>query len=186
MYGITDLRKETLIDLGGTPYRVTEYSHTKMGRGGATVKVKLKNLLNSSVVDKSFGTNEKIAPADVSRAKVQYLYRSGNDLALMDMQSFEQYEVPVDTAEEVAKYFPEGSEITALIFNERIIGFDLPKNVAVEVTQAAKGVKGDTASSATMPVTLETGQEVQVPLFIKQGDKVRIDTRTGQYIERAK
>jgi len=186
MYSITELRKDTLIDLDGVPYKVTDYSHTKMGRGGATVKVKIKNLINGSVLDRSFATNEKIAPADVTRSKVQYLYRSGDDLALMDMQSFDQYEVPVDMTEEVAKYFPEGSELTALVFNEKIIGFDLPKNVVVEVTQAAKGAKGDTASSATMPATLETGQEVQVPLFIKQGDKVRIDTRSGQYLERAK
>ncbi len=186
MYGITDLRKDTLIELDGTPYRVTEYSHTKMGRGGATVKVKLKNLLNGSVVDKSFATNDKIAPAEISRSKVQYLYHDGCNLSLMDTQSFEQYEAAIDLSPEIVKYFPEGSELTALVFDERIIGFDLPKNITVEVTQAVPGVKGDTASTATMPVTLQTGQEAQVPLFIKQGDKIKIDTRTGQYLERAK
>ena len=125
MYGITELRKDTLIDLDGVPYRVTDYSHTKMGRGGATVRVKLKNLLNGSVLDRSFKNDEKVAPAEISRAKMQYLYHLEGKLAFMDLQSFDQQEIADDIAPEIVKYFPEGSEVTALIYNERIIGFDL-------------------------------------------------------------
>lgn len=186
MYGITDLRKDTLIDIDGTPYRVTEYSHTQMGRGGATVKVKIKNLLDGTVLEKAFKTNEKISPASIDRAQLQYLYVNGSNLAFMDMASFDQYEVAADLDEAVAKYFPEGAELTGLIYNNQVIGFDLPKNTVVRVTETPGGAKGNTSSGGTKPATLETGIEVQVPMFIKVGDGVKVDTRTGQYLERAK
>lgn len=186
MYGITDLRKDTLIDLEGVPYRVTEYSHTQMGRGGATVKVKIKNLLNGSVLEKTFKNDEKVAPASIERAQLQYLYANGNDLAFMDMVSFDQYEVPASTDEAILKYFPEGSEVTGLIYNGQVIGFDLPKNTVIKVTETPGADKGNTSSGGTKPATLETGIEVQVPMFIKVGDGVKVDTRTGQYLERAK
>ncbi len=186
MYGITDLRKDTLIDLDGVPYRVTEYSHTQMGRGGATVKVKIKNLLNGSVLEKTFKNDEKVAPASIERAQLQYLYANGNDLAFMDMVSFDQYEVPADIDEAIVKYFPEGSEVTGLIYKGQVIGFDLPKNTVIKVTETPGADKGNTSSGGTKPATLETGIEVQVPMFIKVGDGVKVDTRTGQYLERAK
>lgn len=186
MYGITDLRKDTLIDIDGTPYRVTEYSHTQMGRGGATVKVKIKNLINGSVLEKSFKNDEKVSPASIDRAQLQFLYANGKDLSFMDMASFDQYEVPASLDDAVLKYFPEGAEITGLIYNDQVIGFDLPKNTVIKVTETPGGAKGNTSSGGTKPATLETGIEVQVPMFIKVGDGVKVDTRTGQYLERAK
>ena len=186
MYGITDLRKDTLIDIDGIPYRVTEYSHTQMGRGGATVKVKIKNLLNGGVLDKTFKNDEKVTPASIDRAQLQYLYKNGQNLALMDMVSFEQYEVPASLDESIEKYFSEGAELNGLLYKEQVIGFDVPKSATIKVTETPDGAKGNTSSGGTKPATLETGIEVQVPMFIKVGDGVKVDTRTGQYLERAK
>lgn len=186
MYGITDLRKDILIELDGVPFRVLEYSQTQMGRGGSTVKTKLKNLLTGNVLDRTFKNDEKVAPASIEQNTMQYLYENGGVAALMDMTTFDQLEVSADIAGSVIKYFPEGAEVRALLFKGKIIGFDLPKNTPIKVTSAPDGVKGDTATGATKAVELETGIEIQVPLFIKTGDMVKVDTRSGQYLERVK
>lgn len=186
MYGITDLRKDTLIDIDGVPYRVTDYSHTQMGRGGATVRVKVKNLLNGSVLEKVYKNDEKIEPASVDRVSLQYLYTSNKSAAFMDLNSYEQKEISRDMAEDIIKYIPEGSEVVALAYKNQVIGFDLPKNIHIKVINAPEGAKGNTATGATKAVRLETGIEIQTPLFIKTGDIIKIDTRSGQYLERAK
>ena len=186
MYGITDLRKDTMIELDGVPFRVLEYSQTQMGRGGSTVKTKLKNLLTGNVLDRTFKNDEKVAPASIEQSTMQYLYENGSRAVLMDMTTFDQAEVAADLVEAVIKYFPEGAEVKALLFKDQIIGFDLPKNTPIKVTSAPGGAKGDTATGATKAVELETGIEIQVPLFIKTGDTVKVDTRTGQYLERVK
>lgn len=186
MYGITDLRKDTLIDIDGVPYRVTDYSHTQMGRGGATVRVKVKNLLTGSVLEKVYKNDEKIEPASVEKSNLQYLYQSDKKAVFMDMATFDQQEIDREMAADVIKYIPEGDEVSAMLYRGQVIGFDLPKNTPIKVTSAPGGVKGDTATGATKAVELETGIEIQVPLFIKTGDIVKVDTRSGQYIERAK
>lgn len=186
MYGITDLRKDTLIELEGVPFRVLEYQQTQMGRGGSTVKTKLKNLLTGNVLDKTFKNDERVAPASINQQTMQYLYENGGTATLMDMNTFDQLEVATELATNVIKYFPEGAEVKALLFKGKIIGFDLPKNTPIKVTSAPGGVKGDTATGATKAVELETGIEIQAPLFIKTGDIVKVDTRSGQYLERAK
>ncbi len=186
MYGITDLRKDTLIELDGVPYRVLEYSQTQMGRGGSTVKTKLKNLLSGNVLDKTFKNDERVTPAAIEQITMQYLYENGSRATFMDMSTFDQAEVDSDQAEAVIKYFPEGAQVKALLFKGNIIGFDLPKNTPIKVVNAPGGAKGDTATGATKAVELETGIEIQVPLFIKTGDMVKVDTRTGQYLERVK
>ena len=186
MYGITDLKKDTLIDIDGVPYRVTEYSHTQMGRGGATVKVKVKNLITGQVLDKTYKNDAKVEPAQVERTNKQYLYNDGTIMVFMDPTSFDQDEVAIDLAPEIPKYFTEGSEIQALVYRTKIIGFELPKNTIISVTEAPEGAKGNTTSNATKEVKLETGIIIQAPLFIKPGDKIKIDTRSGQYLERAK
>lgn len=186
MYGITDLRKDTLIDIDGVPYRVTDYSHTQMGRGGATVRVKVKNLLTGSVLEKVYKNDEKIEPASIDKTTLQYLYESGNKAVFMDMTTFDQQEIDRNMAIDVLKYFPEGAEVPAMIYKDQVIGFDLPKNTSVKVVNAPDGVKGDTATGATKVVELETGIKVQVPLFIKTGEVIKVDTRSGQYLERVK
>lgn len=186
MYGITDLRKDTLIDIDGVPYRVTDYSHTQMGRGGATVRVKVKNLLTGSVLEKVYKNDEKIKPASVQRVKLQYLYTSAKNAVFMDMNTFDQQEIDQTMAVDIIKFIPEGGEVQAITYKGQVIGFDLPKNTPIKVISAPDGVKGDTATGATKAVELETGIEIQVPLFIKTGDIVKVDTRSGQYLERVK
>ncbi len=186
MYGITDLRKDTLIDIDGVPYRVTDYSHTQMGRGGATVRVKVKNLLNGSMLEKVYKNDEKIEPASIEKVTLQYLYQNGNKAVFMDMTTFDQQEINREMATDVIKFIPEGGEVSAMLYKDQVIGFDLPKNTPIKVSSAPGGAKGDTATGATKAVELETGIEIQVPLFIKTGDMVKVDTRTGQYLERMK
>lgn len=186
MLRITELKKDTLIELDSIPFRVVSYSHTSMGRGGATVKVKIKNLINGSVLERTFKNDEKIEPANLERQKVQYLYSTNDKIFLMDMDSFDQIEIPKTVEKNLEKYFAEGSEIQALTSDGKIISFDLPKNVILKVTHAEKGEKGNTANSPTKIIQLETGLEIAAPLFIKEGDEVKVDTRSGQYLERSK
>ncbi len=184
MYGITDLKKDTLIDIDGVPFKVTDYTHTKMGRGGATVRVKVKNLISGQVLEKVYKNDAKIEPANIERAQMQYLYQNGTTLVFMNPTTFEQIELSTQIAPEIPKYFVEGVELQALLYQDKIIGFELPKKTALKVVEAPGGAKGNTASGATKEVVLESGHKVQVPLFIKANDKVKIDTRSGNYIER--
>ncbi len=186
MYGPTDLRKETLIDLDGTPYKVVEYAQKQMGRGGSIVNTKLKNLLTGGVIDQTFRNDARIKPAELNRVKLQYLYTQGDVHSLMDMQSYETYEVDSTVDSDIPKYIVEGGEIEGHLFEGRIIGFEWPKNVPLEVVEAPGSDKGNSAAGATKAVKLETGIEVQAPLFIKAGDRVKVDTRSGTYIERLK
>lgn len=186
MLRITELKKDTLIELDSAPFRVVSYSHTSMGRGGSTVKVKIKNLINGSVLERTFKNDEKISPANLERREIQYLYSTKDKICLMDMDSFEQLEIDRDVEPSLEKFFLEGSQLQALTSGGKIIGFDLPKNVILKVEKAAKGEKGNTANSPTKIVRLETGLELAVPLFINTGDMVKVDTRTSQYLERAK
>ncbi|MBP9827316.1 elongation factor P [Candidatus Saccharibacteria bacterium] len=186
MYGPTDLRKDTLIDLDGTPFKVVDYAQKQMGRGGSIVNTKLKNLITGGVIDRTFRNDERIKPADLARIKLQYLYTQGNTYSLMDMESYETYEIATSVDGDVPKYITEGGEIEGYLFSGQIIGFEWPKNVQLKVTEAPGGDKGNSAAGATKAVKLETGIEVQAPLFIKVGDMVKVDTRTGAYLERVK
>ena len=186
MYGVTDLRKDTLIDLEGAPYKVLEYAQKQMGRGGSIVNTKLKNLITGQVIDKTFKNDEKVKPAEVARQKVQYLYSSGSNFSVMDLENYETFEIPNSVDSDVPKYIVEGGQIDALTFNDKIIGFDWPKNVVLKVVKAPGADKGNSASATTKEVELETGINVQAPQFIKEGDLVKVDTRSGAYLERAK
>lgn len=186
VYGHTDLKIGVLVEIDGAPYRVVEYSHKAMGRGGAVVQVKLKNLLNGGVVEKSFRSADKIAPADVSRVNMQMLYREGDNLVFMNNETYEQETVNAEVLGDQAKYVADNSEVQLQIFNERVIGLEMPNAVYLEVTATEPGVRGDTATAALKPATLETGVELMVPLFINEGDKVKVNTISGAYLERQK
>jgi elongation factor P len=186
MYSPTDLRKETLIELDGTPYKVIEYAQKQMGRGGSIVNTKLKNMINGSVIDKTFRNDASITPASIARQSVQYLYSSKDTLNFMDTSSYETIELPLQNDPNIPKYILEGSTIDALIFEDKIIGFEWPKNVALKVTSAPGGDKGNSASATTKEVECETGLKVQAPQFVKEGDILKVDTRSGNYLERAK
>lgn len=186
MYQPTDLKKGTVIQIDGTPYRVTEYGQKVMGRGGSIVNVKLKSLLDGAVIPKTFKGADKIEPADVSHRKAQYLYADGSDFHFMDPETFEQFAVGPEIVDDAMSYLKEGDEIDLQSFNGTIINIELPKNLYLEVTYTENVVKGDTTSSVLKDATLETGKTVKVPSFIKVGDIIKVDTRTGEYLERKK
>ena len=186
MYGPTDLRKDTLIELDGAPYKVVDYAQKQMGRGGSIVNTKLKNLVTGGVIDRTFRNDERVKPADLQRVKLQYLYTQGDTHSLMDMVSYETHEVSTKVDADLPKYIIEGGEIEGYLFQDQIIGFEWPKNVPLKVVEAPGSDKGNSAAGATKAVKLETGIEVQAPLFIKAGDMLKVDTRTGAYLERVK
>jgi elongation factor P len=186
MYQPTDLKKGTVVQLDGKPYRVVEYGQKVMGRGGSIVNVRLKNLIDGSVIPKTFKGQEKIEPAEVNNKSVQYLYRDGGTFFFMDPETFEQFELPSDTVDTAANYLKEGDMLSLQFFGDLVINVELPKNLYLEVTYAEDVVKGDTTSSVLKDATLETGITVKVPAFIKQGDIISVDTTTGEYRERKK
>lgn len=186
VYGHTDLKIGTLIELEGVPYRVTEYTHKAMGRGGAVVQVKLKNLLTGGVVEKSFRSADKIMPAEIERVSMQLLYRDGGNLVFMNNETYDQETVSPDVLGDVAKWVADGATAQLQYFNGRVIGLEVPNALYLTVTATEPGARGDTATTALKPATLETGVQIMVPLFINEGDKIKVNTISGAYLERAK
>ena len=186
MYQPTDLKKGTVVQLDGKPFRVTEYSQKVMGRGGSIVNVKLKNLVDGSVIPKTFKGQERIEPAEVRTRNVQYLYTDGQTFFFMDPDTFEQFELSEEAVDTAAGYLKEGESAGLQFFGEQVINVELPKNIYLEVTYTENVVKGDTTSSVLKDARLETGITVKVPAFIKTGDIISVDTSTGEYRERKK
>lgn len=184
--GHTDLKVGTLLELDGVPFRVTDYTHKAMGRGGAVVQVKIKNLLTGNILEKSFRSADKINSAEVMRANVQLLYREGDNMVFMDNDTYDQDSVPTDLLGDQSKYVAEGSTIILLRFNDKVIGMEMPNAVYLSVAETEPGAKGDTATTALKPAVLETGVGVMVPLFINEGDRIKVNTLSGDYLERAK
>ena len=186
MYQPTDLKKGVVCQIDGKPYRVIDYAQKVLGRGGSIVNVKLKNLLDGSVIPKTFKGQEKIEPADVSTRNAQYLYNDGDNYFFMDPESFEQFELSSDLVGDASGYLKEGDNVTLQFFGETVINLELPKNLFLAVTYTEDVVKGDTTSGVLKDATLETGKTVKVPAFIKTGDVISVDTATGEYRERQK
>lgn len=186
MYNPTDLKKGTVVAIDGKPFKVVDYNQKVLGRGGSIVNVRLKNLIDGSVIPKTFKGADKIEPASVTNQKVQYLYTDGSQFHFMNPSSFEQFALPADLVEDAAAYLKEGDEIDLQFFDKRIINVDLPKNLYLKVTYTENVVKGDTTSNVLKDATVETGLVVKVPAFIKTGDTVKVDTRTSEYLERKK
>ena len=185
MYNPTDLKKGTVIQQDGKPYRVVEYSQKVMGRGGSIVNVRLKNLLDGSVVAKTFKGADKIEPASVTSQPVQFLY-ADSEYHFMDPETFEQFAVSSDIAQSAKDYLKEGDTVSLQLFEGQVINLELPKNLYLTVTEAEEVVRGDTANALTKDAVVETGLKVRVPAFIKVGDVISIDTETGAYRERKK
>jgi elongation factor P len=183
---ITNLRKGTIFQLDGIPYRVVEYSQKVMGRGGSTVNVKIKSLVDGKVLAKTFHGSDTVDNADVSNRTMQYLYNDGTKFYFMDPDTYEQSELDAEAMEDKAGFMKEGDNVTAQYFDGRIISVELPKNVPLKVTYTENAVRGDTSSAITKDAKLETGITVKVPAFIKTGDIISIDTTTGAYRERQK
>jgi elongation factor P len=183
---ITDLKKGTLFQLDGVPYRVVEYGQKVMGRGGSIVNVRIKSLLDGKVLEKTYKGNEQLDSADVTNQNVQYLYNDGSTFYFMNEETFEQFEVSSDLVGDGTGYMKEGDRVQLQFFDGRPISVDLPKNVPLKVTYTENVVKGDTTSSVLKNAELETGITIKVPAFIKQGDLISVDTATGAYRERVK
>ena len=186
MYGPTDLKKNVLITLDGQPYKVIEYSQKVMGRGGSIVNVRVKNLITSALIPKTFKGQEKIEPAEVTTKKVQYLYKDEDKFYFMDPTTFEQYELSKDLVGDSKDFMKDGDEMEIQFYNGSAINLTLPKNLWLEVTYTENAVKGDTSTSVMKDATLETGVVIKVPAFIKTGDVISVDTETYAYRERQK
>lgn len=186
MYQPTDLKKGVVCQIDGKPYRVIEYGQKVMGRGGSIVNVKLKNLIEGSVIPKTFKGQDKIETAEVRNRGVQYLYSDAETFYFMDPETFEQFELPADLVDDAKWYLKEGDMLSLQFFGEKVINVELPKNIYLEVTYAEDVVKGDTTSSVLKDAKLETGLTIKAPSFIKTGDIVSVDTSTGEYRERKK
>lgn len=186
MYQPTDLKKGTVIQVDGKPFRVIDYNQKVMGRGGSIVNVKIKNLIDGSVIPKTYKGADKIEPAEVNNREVQYLYNDDTTYYFMDPSTFEQFELNSDVVDEAKNYLREGDMLNMQLFDGRIINVELPNSLYLAVTYAEDVVKGDTTSSVLKDATLETGLVIKVPAFIKVGDIVKVDTRDGSYLERKK
>jgi len=181
-----DLKNGMTLELAGVLFQVLEFQHVKPGKGGAFVRTKLRNVKTGAVLEKTFNAGVKVGLAIVERKDMQYLYRDGDSLVFMDMESYDQVPVPVDIAGGAERYLSEGSTAQVAMHQGNPIAVDLPASLALTITETQPAVKGDTRQAALKPATLETGIVVQVPLFVETGERVKVDTRTGQYIERVK
>lgn len=183
---ITELKKGTLFEFEAVPYRVLDYNQKVVGRGGSIVNVRIKSLLDGSVLAKTFKGNEQLEHADIENRSAQYLYNDGENYFFMDQGNYEQFELASDIIGDQAGYLKEGDKATILLFNGHAVSIELPKNVYLKVTNAEDAVKGDTSSSITKDAELETGIKVRVPAFIKVGDVISVSTEDGSYRERKK
>ena len=185
MYSTPDFRKGLRIELNNEPYIIVDFQHFKPGKGGAFVRTKLKNLLNGRVVDKTFRSGEKVGKPDIEEKEMQFLYND-DEYHFMDNANYEQIALSAELIGDSKNFLQENTNVNILFYQNRPINLELPIFVELEVVEAEPGLKGDTASGASKPVTVETGAKIQVPLFIEEGDRLKIDTRTGEYIERVK
>lgn len=183
---ITDLKKGTIFQQDGVPYRVVEYAQKVMGRGGSIVNVRIKSLVDGKVLEKTFKGNEQIDSADVTNQSVQYLYNDGSTFFFMNDDTFEQFEVAAELVGDNTGLMKEGDKVSLLLFDGRPIQVELPKNVPLKVTYTESVVKGDTSTAVTKEATLETGISIRVPAFVKAGDTISVDTTTLTYRERVK
>ncbi len=180
-----DLKNGMTLNIDGQLWNVVDFQHVKPGKGGAFVRTKLKNVMSGKVVDRTFNAGVRVEQASVDRREMQYLYREGDDFVFMDTQDYDQPHIPAATVGDAANYLLEEQNVT-VAFNEGVALYvELPPSVELTVSQTDPGLQGDRSTGGTKPATLETGAQVQVPLFITTGEKVRVDTRTGMYLGRA-
>ncbi|OPX19696.1 MAG: elongation factor P [Desulfobacca sp. 4484_104] len=186
MYTTSDFKKGLKIEIDGTPYIIVDFLHVKPGKGGAFVRTKIKNLITGRVLEQNFRSGEKFARPDLQEKSMQYLYQEGDSYCLMDNETFEQLSLTAEQMGDSRNFLQDNINMQVLFYKGQPIGVELPTFVELAIAHTEPGVRGDTASGATKPATLETGAPIQVPLFIEEGDVVKIDTRTGGYIERVK
>jgi elongation factor P len=184
MISSNDFRPGVSIVLDGSVWRVVEFLHVKPGKGAAFVRTKLKNAQTGSVVEKTFRAGETVPQANLEKSTMQHTYKEGDEYVFMDMESYEEGRLTAAQIGDGVKYLKEGMEVNVIRWDEQVMGVELPNSVVLEITQTDPGVKGDTATGGSKPATLETGAMVMVPLFITQGERIRIDTRDDKYMGR--
>jgi len=185
MYTTSDFRRGLRIEFEGQPYIITEFQHHKPGKGAAVTRTKLKSLITGSVIDPTFRSGDKVKKPDLDQQPYQYLYSTDDIFHFMDPASYEQVEINSNILGDATKFLTDNLEVELLFWNDKPISIELPNHVVLEVVECDPAVKGDTVTGATKPAVLTTGHKVTVPLFINQGDKLKIDTRDGHYVERA-
>lgn len=185
MLNLTEIKSGKNIVLDNTPFSVLYHEHSKTGRAGSVLRTRIKNLVTGAVLDKTFQGADKVDEADITKTKAQFLYREGDNYAFMDNENYEQFSLPDKVLGEYVNYLIEGTEVTVLNFNGSPINIELPVKVALKVVEAPPGIKGNTVSTGGKVVKLETGMSLSVPLFIKEGEEVIVNTEKGEYVARA-
>ena len=184
MLGISDIKSGKSIILNGIPYAVLYHEHSKTGRAGSVLRTRLKNLTNGTVLEKTFQGADKIEEATITKSKAQFLYREGENFAFMDMESYEQFSLPAQVLASAVNYLIEGTEIIVLNWSGTPINIELPVKVKLKVVETPPGVRGNTVSTGGKLAKLETGLSISVPLFIKEGEEVIVNTERGEYVGR--
>ncbi|MDO7788631.1 elongation factor P [Desulforamulus aquiferis] len=185
MISTSDFKTGLTVEIDNDVYQIIDFQHVKPGKGAAFVRTKMRNVRTGAVIERTFNPNEKLNPARVERAEVQYLYNDGESYNVMNVETYDQYAVSKSDLGDAIKWLKENMNLTLLSFKGTIIGVDMPNVVELEVVDTAPGIKGDTASGGGKPATLETGAVVTVPFFVNIGDRLQIDTRNGNYVKRA-
>jgi len=185
MLSMNEIKVGRLVRISGEPYAVIKTDHHKMGRGGAVLKIKVRNLLTGNILDKTIQGNEKLDEAQTEKRKVNYLYKDEHQAYFMDNESYDQFSLDLESLGEKIIFLREGIDVDALYFEGKAAAIDLPIKIKLKVVSAPPGVKGNSAGSVTKKVTLETGTEIGVPMFVKEGDEIIINTDSGEYVERA-
>jgi elongation factor P len=183
-YDTSDIRKGLKIMMDGAPYTVVEFQFVKPGKGAAFTRTKIKNLLTGAVLERNFRSGEKFEPANVEIKSMQYLYKEADSFVFMDTTTYDQVSMPAETVGDAAAFMPENLGVEVLFYNERAVGVTLPNFIELPIIETDPGFRGDTATGTNKPAKIGTGATVNVPLFINVGDVVRIDTRSGEYLER--
>ncbi|HEX2949972.1 MAG TPA: elongation factor P [Armatimonadota bacterium] len=184
MASTADFKNGLTIELDGDVYQIIEFQHVKPGKGGAFVRTRIRKMSTGQVIDKTFRAGERVEIARVERKNMQYLYHTGEDYVFMDNETFDQITLTEDQLGPQVKFLQDNSDVMVITHDDRLLGVDLPDTIEATVVQTDPGLKGDTASGGSKPATIETGAVVTVPLFINEGDRIRVDTRSAKYIER--
>lgn len=184
MADTTDIKNGVVLKIEGQLWTIIDFQHVKPGKGGAFVRTKMRNVLSGKVVDKTYNAGTKIETATVDRRDYQYLYQDGEDYVFMNLEDYDQITVSGETVGDAAGFMLENQELTIAMHDGSPLYLELPASVILEITYTEPGLQGDRSSAGTKPATLETGKEIQVPLFVEQNTKVKVDTRTGEYLGR--
>jgi elongation factor P len=185
-YNTSDFKKGLKVQIDGDPYLLTECNFVKPGKGQALYKCKLKNLIRGTSLDRTYKSGDSLDEADVTDIEAQYLYRQGDNYVFMDNDNYEQYELTSELVGDTAKWIKEGTVCTATLFNNNPITVDPPNHMILKIEYCEPAVRGNTATNLTKPVKLETGAEIMCPAFVESGETIKVDTRTGEYVERVK